>query len=58
MFLFLFLDYWLLILAAIAQIFNPIAELVVPIRTANKEAKEEIEIHPVIVEAKIRNYSM
>ena len=58
MFLFLFLDYWFLILAAIAQIFNPIAELVVPIRTTNKEAKEEIEIHPVIVEAKIRNYSM
>ena len=58
MFLFLFLDYWLLILAAIAQIFNPIAELVVPIRTTNKEAKEEIEIHPAIVEAKIRNYSM
>ena len=42
--------------AAIAQIFNPIAELVIPIGMSSKEAKAEIEIHPVIAEAKIRKY--
>ena len=39
--------------AAIAQIFNPIAELLIPIGIPSKEAKAEIEIHLVIVEAKI-----
>ena len=39
-----------LILAAIAQIFNPIAELVTPIAITSKEEEEaEIEIHPVVV---------
>ena len=41
-----------LITAAIAQIFNPIAELLIPVRIPNKEAKTEIEIHPAIEEAK------
>ena len=31
-----------------AQILNPIAELVIPIGILSKEAKAEIEIHPVI----------
>ena len=52
-FLFLIIDFYSLILAAIAQIINPIAELVMLIRIPSKEAKAEIEIHPVIVEAKI-----
>ena len=33
-------------------IINPIAEFVFPIGMPIKEAKTEIEIHPVIVEAK------
>ena len=40
------------------RIFNPIAELIIPIGTPGKEAKEEIEIHPVNAEAKIRKCSM
>ena len=47
-----------LITATIAQIFNPIAELVIPIGIPSKELKTEIEIHPVIVEAKIRKCSI
>ena len=38
-----------LIPAVIAQIFNPIAELVIPIGIPTKEAKEEME-------TEIRNY--
>ena len=37
------------------QIFNPIAELVIPTGIPSNEAKAEIEIHPVPVEAKVRN---
>ena len=55
-FFFLIIDLYVLIPAAIAQIFNPIAELVIPIGMSSKEAKAEIEIHPVIAEAKIRKY--
>ena len=51
-FFFLIIDLYFLIPAAIAQIFNPIAELIIPIRTPTKEAKAEMEIHPVIAEAK------
>ena len=61
MFFFLFffiIDLSLYIPTAIAQIFNPIAELVIPIGIPNKEAKPEIGIDPVIVEAKIRNCSL
>ena len=58
MLIFLFLliiDLYFLIPAAFAQIFNPIAELVIPINIPSNEAKAEIEIHPAIVEAKIKN---
>ena len=55
---FLIIDLYLLIPAVIAQNFNPIAELVILIRIPIKEAKVEIEIHPVIVEAKIRKCSI
>ena len=54
-FFFLIIDLCFLIPAAIAQIFNPIAELVISTGLPSKEAKAEIEIHPVTVEAKIRN---
>ena len=58
LFLFLIIDLYFLIPTVIAKIFNPIAELVIPKGIPNKEAKEEIEIHPVIVEAKIRKCSI
>ena len=45
-FFFLIIDLYLLIPAAISQIFNPIAELVIPVKIPSKEPKEEIEIHP------------
>ena len=47
-FFFLIIDFYFLISAAIAQIFDPIAEL--------KKAKSEIERHPVIVEAKKESF--
>ena len=53
-FFFLIIDLYFLIPAAITQIFNPIAELVIPIGMPIKEAKAEIDIHTVIVEAKIK----
>ena len=53
-FFFLIIDLHFLIPAAIAQISNPIAELVIPIGITSKDAKAEIEIHPVITEAKFK----
>ena len=52
--LFLFIDLHFLITGATAKNFNPFPELVIPIGIPIKEAKSEIEIHSVIVEAKIR----
>ena len=57
-FFFLIIDLYFLIAAVIAQIFNPIAELVISIGIPLKEAKAEIEIHPVIIEPKIRKCSI
>ena len=58
-FLFFFIiDLYFLIHAVIAQIFNPIAELVIPIGIPTKETKAEIEIHPATAEAKIRKHSI
>ena len=54
-FFFLITDLYLLIPAAIAQIF---AELVIPIGIASKEANAEIEIHPIIAEGKRRKCSI
>ena len=53
-FIFLIIDLHFFIPAVIVQTLNPIAELVISIRIPIKEVKAEIEIHPVIVEAKIR----
>ena len=55
---FLIIGLYFLILAATAQIVNPIAELVILIRIPSKEEKAEIEIHPVTAEAKIRTCSI
>ena len=52
LFFFLIIDLYLLIPAVIAHIYNPIAELVIPIRILSKEVKAEIELHPVSAEAK------
>ena len=57
-FIFLIVDLYVLIPAVIAQVLNPFAELVVPIAKPIKEGKEEIGIHPVIEEAKIRKCSI
>ena len=49
-FFFLIIDLYFLIAAVITQIFNPIAELVIPIGIPTKEAKTEMETLPVTVE--------
>ena len=51
---FLIIDLHFLIATTIAQIFKPIVELVIPIGKPSKGAKAEIEMHPVIIEVKIR----
>ena len=53
-FFFLIIDLYFLILAGTAQIFNPIVEVTIPKGIPTKKVKAEIEIHPVIVESKIR----
>ena len=57
-FFFLIIDLYSLLPAVTAKIFNPIPELVIPIVIPTKEAKAEIEIHPVTAEAKIRKCSI
>ena len=57
-FVLLIIDLYFLIPAAVAQIFNPIAEFAIPIRIPSKEAKVEIDIHAVTEEAKIRKCSI
>ena len=47
--LFLIIDLYLLITAVIAQIFIPTAELAIPAGIPTKEAKAEVETHPVII---------
>ena len=45
---FLIINLYYLIPAVIAQIFNPITKLIIPVRIAIKKAKAEIETRPVI----------
>ena len=52
--IFLIIDLYSLIPAAILQILKPVAEFVIPIEIPSKEEKVEIEIHSVTAEAKIR----
>ena len=52
-FFFLITDLYFLIHAVIAQIFNPTVELIVLIKMPTKEAKAEIETHPLIGEVKM-----
>ena len=51
---FLTIDLYFLIPAVVTQIFNGIEELAICIWIPIKEAKAEIEMHSVIVEAKMR----
>ena len=50
-FLFLIIDLYVLIPAVTAQIFNPIAEVVITIVISTNEAKAEMATHPLFVEA-------
>ena len=54
-FFLIIVDLYFSIPATVAKSFNPIVELVIPIGITMKEAKAEIEVHPVTEEAKIRN---
>ena len=56
-FFFLIIDLYFLIPAVITQIFNPIAELVIPIGVPTQVAKTEMETHPISVEIKISKCS-
>ena len=56
-FFFFIFDLNFLIPAVITQIFNPIVELAIPIRITTKEAKAEMETHPVMVEITISEWS-
>ena len=58
LFLFLFIDLYFLIPAVITQNFNPIVELAIPIGLPFKGAKVQMEIHPVIVEITISEWSI
>ena len=55
-FFFLIIDLYFLIAKVIAQIVNPIVELAIPIGLLTKEAKAEIEKHPVILEIAISKW--
>ena len=57
-FFFLVIDLYVLIPPVITQIFNPIAKLVIPIKIPTKEAKAELETHPVTVEINIKKCSI
>ena len=51
-FFFLIIHLYFLISAVIAQIFNPIAQLIISIETPSIEAKGELERHVVAAKAK------
>ena len=60
MLVFLFLNYCLILFNSWSYCtnFNPIVELVIPAGISSKEAKVEIEMHPVTSEAEIRKCSI
>ena len=58
MLFFFFFELHVLIPAVITQIFTSIAEIVIPIEIPIKEAKAEIETHPVIIEIIISQCSI
>ena len=58
MLFFFFFELHVLIPAVITQIFTSIAEIVIPIEIPIKEAKAEIETHPVIIKIIISECSI
>ena len=58
LFFFLIIDLYFLIPTGLTQIFNPIAELGIPIEKPTKEAKLEMKTHPLIVEIKTSKCSI
>ena len=52
------MDLYFSIPAVIAQIFNPVTQLVTRTRIPTKKAKAEMEIHPVIVEITTNKWSI
>ena len=57
-FFLLIIDLNFLIPAVMALIFNPNADLIMPIEIPTKESKAEIETHPVTADAKISKCSI
>ena len=59
-FLFLIIVYlwWFLVPTVITQIFNPVAEILIPVEIPTKEVKAENNTHSVTVQIKISNYSI
>ena len=57
-FFFFVIDVHFSIPVVIAQSFIVAAELAIPTVISTKEAKADVEIHPVTVEAKIRKFSV
>ena len=57
-FFFLIIDLHFLIPAVIAETFIVVAELAIPTGISTKEAKAEIETHPITVEVRISKYSV
>ena len=53
LFFYLIIDLYILILAFIAQFFNPVVAIVIPIRIPTKNAKAEVETFPVILEVTV-----
>ena len=58
LFFFLIIDLYFLSPAVIAQIFNTVAELVIPIGITATEAKAKMVTHPIIVEIIISKWSI
>ena len=56
MLLFIFLLFYLyvLIVAATAHIFSPIAKIIIPTRIQTEETKSKIKIDPVIAKTKMK----
>ena len=52
-FFFLVTDLYFLVPAFVTQIFSPVEELLLSIRAPTKEAKAEMETHPVTIETNI-----
>ena len=51
LFVFLVIELYFLVSAVITQIFNPIAEIAIPIKIPTKIAKAEMKTHQVFVES-------